>query len=346
MFNEITKAIDAMNLLHLFKINRSDLYITCIANDMQILFLGLDDPEKIKSVTPKKGIITAIWCEEATEMEYTAFKQLDKRLRGESSVQKRIILSFNPVLKSHWIFQEFFKMWQEDDTYLSYDDFSIIKTTYKDNKFLAPDDIKALENETDKYYHDVYTLGNWGILGSVIFKNYSQQDCREIIKVADKFKNGCDFGFSNDPAAVIRTYYDKTRKTIYILDEYYKTDTTNDKLATIIKKMIGFEYIICDSSEPKSIKELKNIGINALPAKKGKDSINHGIQWLQQQKIIIHTTCTNSLNEFQQYKWKEDKFGNALPVPVDKFNHLIDALRYTYEDESTPSRRIIVKANI
>ncbi len=333
IFNEIVKAISFFKLTSLFSINKTDLVITC-QNGYQIVFVGLDDTEKIKSTTPAKGVITDIWIEEATEIEYKKFKQLDKRLRGLSKYPKRLILSFNPILKSHWIFKEFFNLW--DDTKQSYEDenVSILKTTYKDNKFLTEDDIKALENETDKYYYEVYTLGNWGILGAVIFKNWSTQDLTEQIKLFDKIKVGLDFGFSSDPSALIVTHYDKKRKKIYIYDELYETELTNDVLAQEVKKKIGSSYITCDSSEPKSIKELKQYGINSLGAKKGKDSVNHGIQWLQQQTIIIHTKCPNTINEFQQYKWKEDKNGNVLRVPVDKLNHLIDALRYAYEDES------------
>ena len=210
---------------------------------------------------------------------------------------------------------------------------SILKTTYKDNKFLTQDDIEALESEEDKYYYEVYTLGNWGILGAVIFKNWHTEDISELIPTFDKCKNGLDFGFAHDPAALAVTHYDKKKKTIYIFDEIYETELTNDVLASAVKKKIHSEYVVCDSSEPKSIKELKRHGLNSIGAKKGRDSVNHGIQWLQQQKVIIHTKCINSINEFQQYKWKEDKNGNVLKVPVDKDNHLIDALRYAYEDE-------------
>ena len=334
VFNEITKAISFLKLTKYFKVNKSDMVITCTTNNKQILFSGLDDPEKIKSVTPIDGVITDIWVEESTETEYMAIKQLQKRLRGYSKFKKRLILSFNPILKTHWIYQEYFGGWDDSKQLFRGDDLSILKTTYKDNKSLTTDDISALENETDKYYYEVYTLGNWGILGAVIFKNWETRDLTDEIKQFDNFKNGLDFGFSSDPAAIIRTHYDKKRKIIYIFDELYECELTNDVLAEEAKKMIGYEYIVCDSSEPKSIKELQQYSVNALKAKKGKDSVNHGIQWLQQQRIIIHTKCKNTINEFSQYKWKEDKDGNVLRVPVDKFNHLIDALRYAYESES------------
>ena len=345
VFNEVVKAISFFKLEKYFSVNKSDLVITC-ENGYQILFVGLDDTEKIKSTTPAKGVLTDIWLEEATETEYKKYKQLDKRLRGASKHKKRLTLSFNPILKSHWIYKEFFTYWNDTKQEYHGDNLTILKTTYKDNKFLTLDDIKALESETDKYYYEVYTLGNWGILGAVIFKNWSTDDLTELIPTFDKLIVGLDFGFSQDPCAMPITYYDKKRKRIYIFDELYELELTNDILAKEISKKGINEYIVCDSSEPKSIKELKNLGIKAIGAKKGKDSVNYGIQWLQQQEIIIDIKCINAINEFSQYKWKEDKDGNVLKVPVDKNNHLIDALRYAYESEMVEKKLKTLSKNI
>jgi len=124
------------------------------------------------------------------------------------------------------------------------------------------------------------------------------------------------------------------RKTIYIYGELYEYGLTNDVLAGMVKEMCEGDQVVCDSAEPKSIAELRNMGINAIGAIKGKDSVNHGIQWLQQQRIIVDKTCINTRNELLQYKWKEDKDGNAIRQPVDKNNHIIDALRYALEQDS------------
>lgn len=330
VFNEITKAISFFKLDGLFHINKSDMVITC-ANGYQILFCGLDDTEKLKSITPKKGVITDIWVEEATEADYAAVKQLRKRLRGRSKVQKRLILSFNPILKTHWIYKEHFGNWDDSKREYREDRLTILKTTYKDNRFLTQQDIDELENETDRYFYEVYTLGNWGVLGNVIFRNWEVQELSEIRHNLTSFYNGLDFGFSQDPAALAHMAYDRKHKTLYILDELYEKELTNDLLAQGIKRIIGTQDVICDSAEPKSIKELKNFGIRAHPAKKGKDSVNFGIDWLQRQKIIIDVRCQNAKNEFQMYRWQEDKDGNVLPQPVDKDNHLIDAIRYGTE---------------
>jgi phage terminase large subunit len=127
------------------------------------------------------------------------------------------------------------------------------------------------------------------------------------------------------------------RQTIYIFGEVYERGLTNPQLAKEIKPLVGSELVVCDSAEPKSIQELKDHGVNAAPAEKGKDSVNFGIQWLQQQTIIIDVSCINARNEFLQYKWKEDRDGNAIRQPVDKNNHIIDATRYAYEDDANRS---------
>lgn len=332
-FNEICKVIERFKLIPYFRINHSDMVITASTGN-QIMFAGLDDVEKIKSITPVKGVFTDIWVEEATEVERNDIRQLQRRLRGQSNVPKRILLTFNPILRSHWIFEAYFGGWSDASTSYKDDKVSILKTTYKDNlRFLEKDDIDLLENETDKYYYDVYTLGNWGVLGNLIFRNWEVRDLTEERKTFDNYRNGLDFGFSSDPAAVVRSHYDKESKTIYITDEIYMREMTNDILAKEVKKLIGSEYITCDSAEPKSIRDLRMMDIRALSARKGKDSVDFGIDWLQRQKIVIDIRCQNTRNEFMQYKWKEDKGGNVLKIPAEKNNHIIDALRYAYEDE-------------
>lgn len=328
VFNEICKAISFFKSDKLFSINKTDLIITGI-NGYQIMFCGLDDVEKIKSITPAKGVITDIWVEEATEIDYDDLKQLGKRLRGVSKVIKRVLLSFNPIFKLHWLYTEFFAgIWADNDTKYKDKQLLIVKTTYKDNKFLTPDDIHALENEKDEYYRNVYTLGNWGVLGGVIFNNWTVEDLSQKRKTFDTFNNGLDFGFASDPAAAIRCHYDRKHSTLYILDELYEIGLTNDDLAKAVKPMFYSEPVMCDSAEPKSIVELQQRGIGAIGAEKGKDSVNFGIQWLQQLKIIIDTKCVNTKNEFSTYKWQENKSGEQLTKPVDRNNHLIDALRY------------------
>jgi phage terminase large subunit len=338
---EINKVISRWGLNSLFDINKTDGTITC-KNGYQIIFAGLDDVEKLKSLTPARGVFTDVRVEEATEVSFDSIKQLLKRQRGgDPETPKRLILSFNPILRTHWIFQEYFSGIGWVDEQKAYRDpgLSILKTTYQDNRFLTADDIKDLEGETDSYYYHVYTLGNWGILGHVIFTNWRVEDLADRQQEWTNRRNGLDFGFSSDPAALAVSHYDKMRKTIYIYDELYETDLTNDILAERVKEKAGSDLVTCDSAEPKSITELRRAGVNARPAQKGKDSVNFGIQWLQQREVVIAKNCVNAQMEFSFYHWKTDAGGNALRIPVDKNNHLIDATRYAYEDDMATGKQ-------
>jgi phage terminase large subunit len=341
IFNEITKAIASFGVKELVTINSSDMVIT-FPGGWQILFAGLDDVEKIKSITPSKSVITDIWIEEATEASYDDVAQLRKRLRGRARVSKRIILSFNPVYKTHWIYDEYFAgHWADNDTSYRSDDgrLSILKTTYKDNNHLSPEDVQELESEKDPYYRDVYTNGNWGVLGDVIFTNWHTEDLSG--KEFEDYCNGVDFGYAKDPAAIVRCHLDKRRNKLYITDAEYLLKATNDVLAATVKRICGFDTVMCDEAEPKSIQELRNYGVSAIPAPKGKDSINFGIQYLRKLEIIVDKSLTELINELTVYQWQQDKDGNTLPKPVDKDNHCIDALRYAlvYEMGWVPNVR-------
>ena len=334
VFNQICKTIFDFGMQNEFIITSSTFSITCKQNKKQILFAGLDDVEKLKSVTPINGVLTDIWIEEATETNYESYKQLTKRLRGETkeNIQKRIIFSFNPVMQTHWIYKEFFGRWDDSKNIYRDDDLLILKTTYKDNSFLTEDDKKGLENEKDQYFYEVYTLGNWGVLGKIIFKNWHTEDLSSQIPHFDKIYNGLDFGFSEDPNALIRAHVDSAQKKIYVFDEMYKAGMLSDELSESVAQHVPKEqYITCDCASPQSIAELNSRGIKAIPAVKGPNSVNFGIQWLQGYEIIVDIRCQNFKNEIQVYHWEEDKYGNALRKPVDRDNHLIDALRYATE---------------
>lgn len=332
VFNEIIKIITAWGLGNLFHVNKSEMIITC-SNGNQIMFAGLDDVEKLKSIVPAQGVITDVWIEEATETNRDSVKQLYKRQRGQSSKAKRMTLSFNPIMRTHWLYKEYFGGWADDQTVKDGTDLLILKTTYKDNKYLTAEDVADLEGETDAYFRDVYTLGKWGVLGDVIFTNWRIEDLSAKRKTIERYNNGLDFGFAADPAALVVTAHDKARREIYVFDELYEHGLTNDVLADFVTEMIGRDYVYCDSAEPKSIEELKQHGVRALSAEKGKDSLWYGIQWLQQHTLIVDAGCVHMTQELQQYQWRKDKDGNSIKQPVDKNNHLLDALRYAYSGE-------------
>ena len=341
VFAQVVRTISEWGVDSLFNINKSDFLITCI-NGYQIAFIGLDDPEKIKSIVPAKGSWTDIVIEEATECDKNTVKQLFKRQRGgDESIPKRMTMMFNPILQNHWLFEEYFSKigWKDDQVEYRGDGISILRTWYIHNKFLTLSDKDDLLKETDKHYSDVFTYARWGILGHVIFTNWRVEDLSGMQAQFTNHRNGLDFGFSSDPAALWASHYDRKAKTIYVYDELYETGLTNDILALRVQDKISDQLVTCDSAEPKSIAELRKYHVMALAAKKGKDSVNFGIQWLQQQTIIVNTNCINVQNELRQYHWKEDAGGHQLPIPVDRNDHFIDAARYAHEGDTKPESR-------
>lgn len=335
-WNEIIKAMDRLGIRSLFRINKTEMSITARNNGAQLLFAGLDDVEKIKSITPQKGALTDIWMEEATECEWNDFKQLDKRLRGQSCHVKRFTLSFNPVYKTHWLYREFFQIWQEDRFFCESDTVSILKTTYRDNRFLTADDRAALENEADPYFYQVYTLGEWGAAGDVIFTNWRVEDIPDDIP--GETRMGLDFGFAADPCGFLLLRYDRKNHKIFVLRELYEKSLTNYDLANLLRPYAAGGAILCDSAEPKSIAELRALGIPAYAVKKGPDSVLHGVQWLRQQEIILSPACPHLKDELIRYQWQKNKSGASLSRPMDRDNHLIDAMRYALEGDMNTRR--------
>jgi phage terminase large subunit len=335
VFNEVCKTIIRYNVSRFFHIDKQEMIITCKLNQMQALFKGMDDEEKVKSITPIKGVITDVWAEEVTEIDRFPIMQLFKRLRGKSAVPKRMIFSFNPIYKTHWIFKEYFEPIGWEDSQREYHDehISILKTTYKDNlRFLEDDDVYALEHEPDLYFREVYTYGNWGILGHPVFTNWKVVDIHLLVKKFTNIKNGLDFGFTA-PTAFIRSHYDRDNETIYIFQEWQKKQAQDKDIFNALKPICGSEIITADSNDPKTREALNDMGLNIIPAIKGKGSKMYGIKWLQSKTIIIDPSCQGMINEANTYQWKIDKNGDISEEPVKKNDHFWSALRYSYESE-------------
>ncbi len=206
-------------------------------------------------------------------------------------------------------------------------------SSYRDNRFLTADDTQALEAERDPYFRDVYTLGLWGQVGGAILTNWRVSPILPG-EVTEPLRLGLDFGFAQDPVGAIKVSLDNKRKRILILDEIYERGWHNARLAEALKPFADRHPITCDSAEPKSIIELRRLGIQARAAKKGPGSLMHGIQWLSQYEIIIAPHCVHLQEELAGYRWRESREGGQLPIPQGE-DHLIDALRYALEADST-----------
>ena len=303
------------NLSEYFTFNRADLSIVNNLTDTEFILSGLDDPEKLKSI---QGI-TRIWIEEATELNLEDFQQIDLRLRGVKEPQ--ITMSYNPINQHHWLFEQFHQRQRDDAT--------IKHTTYKDNRFIDEHYYKVLENlkDVDVNYYNIYCLGEWGTASKgLIFRNWQIVD--DVPEAFDWCAYGLDFGFSNDPTALVKVL--KKGDDLYFDEVIYQTGLTNTDLIELMRANITRnDEVFADSAEPKSITELQRAGYNLTGADKGKDSIKHGIDLIHRFNINVTARSQNIIKELSNYKWKEHRAtGDILDQPIDAFNHAIDAIRY------------------
>jgi len=283
-------------------------------NGNMVEFISMDQPQKIRGRKRDLAFLN-----EANELTFEDWQQIVFRTNG------RIILDYNPSDTFHWIY----------DRVIPRDDADFYQTTYRDNPFLDPTIIQEIERlkETDEHYWRVYGLGERGTNRAQVFQFTTIQQIPETAKF---LSFGLDFRFTNDPSALVGCYQEGDN--LYFKELLYSTNLTNQDLDREFRRLeIGrYDEIFGDSSEPKSIEELHRMGWNIKPTQKGADSVNAGIDMLKRYKI--HILGSNLMKEMENYKWLEDKNGNLLNKPEDKWNHLIDALRYgVYNKLSKPN---------
>ena len=284
-------------------------------NNNLIEFISVDQPQKIRG--RKRDLL---FINEANELDYEDWQQLIFR------TTEKIILDYNPSDEYHWIY----------DKVLNRDDVEFYKTTYLDNPFLNKGIIKEIERlkDTDEQYWQIYGLGEKGISKATIFNYF---EITHIPYEAELVSYGADAGYTNDPSTLVSVY--KKDYNIYIQEHLYRTMMTTKDISDHFKTLpIGRNPIYFDAAEPRLIDELRRMGHNVQPSLKGRDSINAGIDLLKRFKIHITTDSHNAIQEFRNYKWTEDRNGKLTNKPVDKNNHIIDAVRYaTYSILSRPN---------
>lgn len=329
-YTELKWAINRLGVDQWWSCKESPLEMTYLPTGQKIYFRGLDDPLKVTSITVETGCLCWGWIEEAYEiMNEADFDMLDESIRGEvpDGLFKQWTLTFNPWNEHHWIKKRFFDCDPDPDILA-------MTTNYMCNEWLDKADLKVFETmkKNNPRRYAVAGLGGWGIVDGLVYENW-----REEAFTLERVKNyksafGLDFGYTNDPSAFFVGFLDLEGKKLYVYDEFYEKALSNKKIADRIDGL-GYrkEKITADSAEPKSIDELNTLGLRVTGAKKGKDSILNGIQWIQDLEIIIHPRCVNFITEISNYTWDTDKFGNKLNKPIDDFNHLMDAMRYALE---------------
>lgn len=336
-FTELKWAIHRLGVDAWWGIRESPLEMTYLPTGQKIYFRGLDDPLKVTSITVENGYLCWCWIEEAYEiMDERAFDMLDESIRGgipkETGLFKQITLTFNPWNEKHWLKARFFDAPPDPDILA-------LTTNYLCNEWLDQADLKVFETmrENNPRRYQVAGLGGWGIVEGLVFENWKEEafETAAIAKKPDIISAfGLDFGYTNDPTALFCGLVSQEEKTIWVFDELYEKALSNRAICDRVTAM-GYakERIRADCAEPKSIDELRELGLYRItPARKGRDSINNGIQYIQDYRIVIHPRCVNFLTEISNYTWAEDKFGGKLNRPIDAFNHLMDAMRYALED--------------
>lgn len=317
----VLDTLSGLKLLQYCSINKSTFTIE-LPNGSILLFKGMDDSEKIKSITG----ITDIWVEEATEFTEEDIEQLNLRLRAKAE-GLQMFFSFNPVSKANWVYRRWFAKGAVVTS-----DTVIHQSTYKDNRFLPDDYVATIEKmaKTNPTYYRIYALGEFASLDKLVFNNWHVGTVEDT--ASWDLLCGLDFGYTNDPTAFVVSFLQGDK--LYIAKEFVRTGLLNNQIATAVTEL-GFakSTIIGDSAEVKSIDELRKAGLYRIyPAAKGPGSVLQGIQKLQQLDIVVDPSCEHTITELQNYAWKKDRqSGEYVNEPIDEFNHCIDALRYSLQ---------------
>ena len=333
VFNTMLWATEMLGVQEYWAMTKNPMRMTYLPTGQEILFKGCDDPRKVKSTKFIRGYCKYIWFEELDEFygmeDIRSIKQ--SLMRGGPNI--KTFYSYNPPkVVSNWVNTEALQVVEgrlvHHSTYLD------VPREWISEDFIAEAEILKKQNEL--YYRNEY-LGEATGTGGQVFENIELKEIKDDeLKHFDNIVDGLDFGFAVDPSAYVQAYYNKNQKQLYIFQEIYKVGMSNKQLYEQIKAVkVGNGFITCDSAEPKSIAELKSLGLTRVKgAKKGPDSIEYGIKFLQKlNKIYIDPKrCPNIAREFTGYAYDMDKNGNFISRYPDRDNHSIDAVRYAIED--------------
>lgn len=328
-FNLFKEIIRKWGISQYVKARDTDMLIS-FPNGSEVIFVGLDDEEKLLSLNN----ISMIFVEEATEVEKGIVEQLNLRMRG-SVAEQQILMAFNPVSKDHWLYN--FCVENPPESFI------LTHINYTENPFISEEYKKAIESVKDRDPNRwrVYGLGEWGIDSEgLVFKNWREEDFDpiELARLGLDQRNGIDFGWI-DPSTCARCFYDEPNRKIYVFDELYGTGLQLDEIAKGLEdlKLTRRDKIYCDSADPRSIEYLKKAGFYAVPCIKGKDSVKARILFLQNNEIIVRPNCVNTIRELSNFSYikKNDKWTEDT---THEYSHLIDAIGYAHCDIYTKNK--------
>ena len=349
VYSQIAWAIDILGVNEYWRGNVSPMSWTYTPTGAQILFRGLDDSNKLRSIKPKKGTFRYIWLEEFSELPGENFTRsvMQSVVRGGDKFT--VFRSFNPPQsRANWA--NVFIAQPDERAVTLHTSYLDVPAEWLGDSFLYEAE-RLKEINPTAYEHEYLGLATG--TGGEVFPNITAREITDDeIQQLDYIYSGVDFGFSIDPAVYIRVAYDRKHDTLYLIDEIYKKHCSNKQLADEIKArgyektgkykgfygFTGYEayeetaVIICDSAEPKSIHDLQNEGLKAIACKKYAGSVLYGVKWLQNRKIVIDPARTpNAHREFTQYQYMQTKDGEFLSDVPDKDQHTIDATRYALD---------------
>lgn len=323
VFSLFKEVITKWKLTPYVKINESDYRIRFI-NGSEIIFLGLDEETKLLSLND----IGTIFVEEAYEVPQSMVEQLNLRMRGKNENQQ-IILAWNPINKNHWLYDYSVVNPPENSIF--------IHSTFLDNPFLSAEyvaSIKELEHRNPQKWR-VYGLGEWGIdPEGLVFTNWRSEpiDIQLLIASGLEHRCGMDFGY-RDPTAIVESFWDKDKRIIYIVNEFYRSGCQlEDMLAAIRDMGLSKSKIYGDSAEPRTLDYLRRNQINAYPCIKGPDSVQARIAFLQNHTLIVSPNCKSVITELENFAYEKNKAGEYTDKMTHEWSHSIDALGYAYSD--------------
>lgn len=337
-FSLFKEVLGKWQLLPYVKIKETDMSIE-FSNGSKIIMIGLDVEEKLLSLNN----ISTVWIEEAYEVEKNKVEQLNLRMRGKADNQQ-IIMSWNPISKHSWLYDFTTENPPNNSIFLH--------STYRDNPFLSPAYVEALDEMEvrNPAKYRVYGLGEWGVdVEGLVITNWRKEEFDPLALAAQGLEHraGMDIGWI-DKSAIIDTLYDKDNHIIYVFNEFYKSGCQLSELAVAIKQMnLQKTRLYVDSAEPRSIQYFKNEGINAVGCAKGKDSVKAGLMFLQDNLIIVHPSCTNFITELENFSYvKSKQTGEWTEDTTHEWSHAIDACRYGYSDIYTNKKVKILSKDL
>lgn len=333
-FAQLKWAQERLGVASLWSNTVSPMEMTFKPTGQKIIFRGLDDVLKLASTTVSVGYLNFVWIEEAFEIPSEAdFDKLDLSVpRGSLPPElfKQTTLTFNPWSGTHWLKKRFFDKPQSDT--------AAYTTNYLMNEFLDDTDRAVFERmkRTNRRKYAVAGLGEWGVAEGLVYENYTVERLCIPRGEQAQWKSffGLDYGYTNDPTAFIAFKVNPIKKQIYIFDELYRKGMLNCDIANeIIRRGYAKERIRADCAEPKSNDDLRRLGISRItPSVKGRDSVLNGIATISEYAIAVDPTCVNTVKELSSYVYDTRARENGLIMPKDSDNHLMDALRYAFED--------------